>query len=103
MPGRTRIRGGGWDEGWTERPGLWGEIRAPTGRTFEAAAQLQAEVSAEIVTRYRAAYAAGQRLENAGVTYEIVAPLPDNTRSMIVLLCKTVKPDAPITDGAGAG
>ena len=78
---------------WADLSKVWAEIRAPSGRMYEAASQMQVEVSAEINIRYRKDVVAGQHLVHDGITYEIVAPLPTNQRDMLKLMCKTVKPN----------
>ena len=80
-------------KGWAELGKVWAEIKAPSGRMYEAASQMQAEVSAEINIRYRRDVAAGQHLVHDGITYEIIAPLPTNQRDMLKLMCKTVTPN----------
>ena len=77
-------------KGWADLGKVWAEIKAPTGRMYEAASQMQAEVSAEINIRYRRDVVAGQHLVHDGITYEIIAPLPTNQRDMLKLMCKTV-------------
>ena len=80
-------------KGWTDLGKVWAEIKAPSGRMYEAASQMQAEVSAEINIRYRRDVVAGQHLIHDGITYEIIAPLPTNQRDMLKLMCKTVTPN----------
>ncbi|NNB04732.1 phage head closure protein [Pseudomonas fragi] len=78
---------------WADIGKVWAEIKAPSGRMYEAASQMQAQINAEINTRYRKDVVAGQRLVHDGITYEIIAPLPTNQRDMLKLMCKTVKPN----------
>lgn len=77
---------------WGDLGPIWAEINIPSGRMYEAASQMQVQVSAEINIRYRKDVVAGQHLVHQGVTYEIIAPLPTNQRDMLKLICKTVKP-----------
>ncbi|MDD1976932.1 phage head closure protein [Pseudomonas tussilaginis] len=77
---------------WGDLGQIWAEINIPSGRTYEAAAQMQVQVSAEINIRYRKGVVAGQHLVHDGISYEIVAPLATNQRDMLKLMCKTVKP-----------
>lgn len=77
-------------KGWADLGKVWAEIKAPSGRIYEAASKMQAEVSAEINIRYRRDVVAGQHLVHDGITYEIIAPLPTNQRDMLKLMCKTV-------------
>lgn len=79
-------------KGWADIGKVWAEIKAPSGRMYEAASQMQAQISAEINIRYRRDVVAGQHLVHDGITYEIIAPLPTNQRDMLKLMCKTVSP-----------
>ncbi|MEE1922679.1 phage head closure protein [Pseudomonas sp. 148P] len=76
---------------WGDLGPIWAEINIPSGRMYEAASQMQVQVSAEINIRYRKDVVAGQHLVHQGITYEIIAPLPTNQRDMLKLMCKTVK------------
>jgi len=76
---------------WGDLGPVWAEINIPSGRMYEAASQMQVQVSAEINIRYRKDVVAGQHLVHQGATYEIIAPLPTNQRDMLKLMCKTVK------------
>ena len=80
-------------KGWADIGKVWAEIKVPSGRMYEAASQMQAQINAEINIRYREDVVAGQRLVHDGITYEIIAPLPTNQRDMLKLMCKTVKPN----------
>ena len=80
-------------KGWADIGKVWAEIKAPSGRMYEAASQMQAQINAEINIRYRKDVVAGQRLVHDGITYEIIAPLPTNQRDMLKLMCKTVIPN----------
>ena len=80
-------------KGWADIGKVWAEIKVPSGRMYEAASQMQAQINAEINIRYRKDVVAGQRLVHDGITYEIIAPLPTNQRDMLKLMCKTVKPN----------
>lgn len=77
---------------WADIGKVWAEIKAPSGRMYEAASQMQAQISAEINIRYRRDVVAGQHLVCDGFTYEVIAPLPTNQRDMLKLMCKTVSP-----------
>ena len=79
-------------KGWADIGKVWAEIKAPSGRMYEAASQMQAQISAEINIRYRRDVVAGQHLVCDGITYEVIAPLPTNQRDMLKLMCKTVSP-----------
>jgi SPP1 family predicted phage head-tail adaptor len=78
---------------WGDLGKLWAEINIPSGRVYEAASQMQVTVNAEINIRYLKDVEAGQHLvDRDGTTYEIIAPLANNQRDMLKLMCKTVKP-----------
>ena len=79
-------------KGWADIGKVWAEIKAPSGRMYEAASQMQAQISAEINIRYRREVVAGQHLVCDGITYEVIAPLPTNQRDILKLMCKTVSP-----------
>ena len=79
-------------KGWADIGKVWAEIKTPSGRMYDGASQMQAQISAEINIRYRRDVVAGQHLVHDGITYEIIAPLPTNQRDMLKLMCKTVTP-----------
>lgn len=75
---------------------LWAEINPVSGRAFLAASQPQAEVTAEIIIRYRSDITESTRLQETiegAALYEVVAALPDNKRTRLKLMCKTVRDD----------
>jgi len=69
---------------------VWAEITLPTGRVSAVAEKLQAVVTAEIRIRPRADIEAGWRVAHSGITYQVQAPLIDNDRTMMRLLCSSV-------------
>ena len=75
---------------WVELAKIWAEIRSVSGRAWLGAAAEQSSVTVEINIRYRPGVAAGMRLVEGAMIYEIVAVLPDNQRDMTKLMCKTV-------------
>lgn len=81
---------GGHKVEWVELRKVWAEIALPTGRTAVLAQQLTPVVTAEIRARLSTELIAGRRLVHGGVTYQIAASLPDNTNSMLRLLCSSV-------------
>ena len=48
-------------KGWADIGKVWAEIKAPSGRMYEAASQMQAQINAEINIRYRRDVVARQR------------------------------------------
>lgn len=91
-PHREQNRSGGFDETWVEVGELWAEVTTPTGRVSPVAEQLEAVVSAEIRIRPRTDIVAGWRLieKRTGMTYKVEAPLLNNERDMLRLLCSSV-------------
>lgn len=93
-PVRIQNSSGGFHVTWSEVGKLWADIALPTGRTSSLAEKLEATVSAEIQIRPRADAVAGNRLVHVwaggSTTYLIEAPLIDNVRSSLRLLCSTV-------------
>ncbi|MEE6439179.1 MULTISPECIES: phage head closure protein [Pseudomonas] len=91
-PHREQNRSGGFTETWLEVGELWAEVTTPTGRVSPVAEQLQAVISAEIRIRPRSDIVAGWRLaeKRTGMTYLVEAPLLNNERDMLRLLCSSV-------------
>ncbi|MFG0630086.1 phage head closure protein [Pseudomonas sp. xss_2] len=91
-PQRVQNDTGGFDETWVDVGKVWAEITMPTGRVSPVAEQLQAVVSAEIRIRPRTDVVAGWRFTEicTGVTYKVEAPLLNNERDMLRLLCSSV-------------
>ena len=89
-PVLTKNRTGGFDTTWQEAGKVWADIALPTGRIAPVAEQLKAVITAEIRVRPRADLLAGYRLVQKGTTYLVEAALPDNTLSMLRLLCSNV-------------
>ncbi|WP_136476995.1 phage head closure protein [Pseudomonas sp. DG56-2] len=91
-PKQVRNSSGGADETWlaASPPELWAEIRLPSGRVSPVAEQLEAVVTAEILTRPREDVCVGWRLTRRGATYKVEAVLTDNYGTMMRLLCSSV-------------
>ena len=89
----TRIADGigGYSESWAPIATVWASVDKPSGKIVAFAGQLDAVVTAEIRTRYRADIAAQMRLVHGGITYRIEAALPDNRRTQLQLLCSSVE------------
>ena len=83
---------GGYDQVWVEVGEVWAEVTMPTGRTAPVAEQVEAVISAEIRIRPRPDIAAGWRVTETrtGITYKVEAPLLNNERDMLRLLCSSV-------------
>ena len=93
---QTKDSLGGMIDEYVSSGSLWAEIKSISGRTFLSASQKQAEVTVEIIIRYRSDIDEGVRLQEdieGAKLYEVVAPLPDNKRTMLKLMCKTVRDD----------
>ncbi|CAB5637344.1 head-tail adaptor protein [Pseudomonas plecoglossicida] len=91
-PHREQNRSGGATETWLEVCEVWAEVTTPTGRVSPVAEQLQGVISAEIRIRPRSDILAGWRLteKRTGMTYQVEAPLLNNERDMLRLLCSSV-------------
>ncbi len=91
-PHREQNLSGGFTETWVEVGEVWAEVAMPTGRVSPVAEQLQAVISAEIRIRPRSDIVAGWRLaeKRTGMTYLVEAPLLNNERDMLRLLCSSV-------------
>lgn len=91
-PHREQNRSGGATETWVEVGEVWAEVTTPTGRVSPVAEQLQAVISAEIRIRPHSDIVAGWRLieKRTGMTYRVEAPLLNNERDMLRLLCSSV-------------
>lgn len=85
VEGRDAI--GGITQDWQEVRKIWGEVRGVSGRAFLSASAEQAEVTAEILMRYRPDIEAGMRLVRGTDVYTIVAPLPDAKRTELSCMC----------------
>lgn len=81
---------GGGAQGWVELRKIWAEITLPTGRTAVVAQQVTALVTAEIRVRPAADLVAGLRIVDGKNRYLIEAALPDNSGTLLRLLCSLV-------------
>ena len=67
------------------------EVKYLNGRELIAAKQTGADVSVEIICRYRADITSASRLEVDGVTYEVISPIPVGQRRQdLRLQCKVI-------------
>ncbi|MCQ9422717.1 phage head closure protein [Pseudomonas sp. LJDD11] len=87
---RTPDGAGGSDVTWVKVRDVWAHMTLPSGRLAAVAERIEAQVTAELLIRPTPEACAGRRLVRSGVTYEIQAALPDNTNSLLRLLCSTV-------------
>tara|TARA_R100000027_G_C2216818_1_gene84803 strand:- start:121 stop:441 length:321 start_codon:yes stop_codon:yes gene_type:complete len=78
---------GGTNKAWFDVGTLWAEVRGVSGRAYLSASAEQAEVTAEILIRYRSDVEAGMRLVRGTDVYTIVAPLPDAKRTELRCMC----------------
>lgn len=90
--GRVQNESGGFDRAWLTAGEVWAEVAMPTGRMSPVAEQIEAVISAEIRIRPRSDIKAGWRLveKRTGVTYKVEAPLLNNERDILRLLCSSV-------------
>lgn len=82
---------GGTKKGWAVAYRTWGRVLGVSGRTYVAAGAEQSQITMQVDIRFRATVVAGMRVTHNGVTLEVVAPLPDDRRQFMKLMCKTVK------------
>ena len=65
-------------ESWKDVATVWASVEAMSGRDFFAARQEQSEVT----------HTAQMRVLHGGKIFGIVAPLPDNKGTRLVLMCR---------------
>ena len=65
-------------------------VEAVSGREFFASQQVQSEVTHKVTIRFRPGVAADMRIVYGGRVFGIVAPLPDNRGTRLVLMCREV-------------
>jgi SPP1 family predicted phage head-tail adaptor len=76
---------------YTALPGIaWAEVKAISGRAFLAAGAELADVTMQVIMRYRGDLAQGDRVTHNGQWLEVVAPLPGRRANRLQLMCKTV-------------
>ena len=78
---------GGVSTQWVDVDTLNAEIRSVSGRAYLSASAEQAEVTAEILMRYRPDVQSGMRLVRGAEIYTIVTPLPDPKRRQLLCMC----------------
>lgn len=78
---------GGTVQEWQDVRKVWAEVRGVSGRNFMSASAEQAEITSEILMRYRPGIEAGMRLVRGTDVYTIVAPLPDAKRTELRCMC----------------
>ncbi|NDL70510.1 phage head closure protein [Vreelandella alkaliphila] len=78
---------GGVSAQWVDVATLNAEIRSVSGRAYLSASAEQAEVTAEVLMRYRPDVKSGMRLVRGAEIYTIVAPLPDAKRTELRCMC----------------
>lgn len=78
---------GGTRKDWFEVGTVWCEVRGVSGKAFLSASAEQAEVSVEILMRYRPDVQSGMRLVRGAEIYTIVTPLPDPKRRQLLCMC----------------
>lgn len=75
-------------ESWKDVATVWASVEAMSGRDFFAARQEQSEVTHKVTIRYRGDVTAQMRVLHGGKIFGIVAPLPDNRGTRLVLMCR---------------
>ena len=78
------------DKVWENVATVWASLEAVSGREFFASQQVQSEVTHKVTIRFRPGVAADMRIVHGGRVFGIVAPLPDNRGTRLVLMCREV-------------
>lgn len=78
---------GGTRKNWYDVDPIWAEVRGLSGRAFLSASAEQAEITCEILMRYRPDVKSGMRLVRGDEVYTIVTPLPDPKRRQLLCMC----------------
>ena len=78
------------DKVWENVATVWASLEAMSGREFFASQQVQSEVTHKVTIRFRPGVAADMRIVYGGRVFGIVAPLPDNRGTRLVLMCREV-------------
>lgn len=78
---------GGTRQDWFDVGPIWAEVRGLSGRAFLSASAEQAEITCEILMRYRPDVKARMRLVRGDEVYTIVTPLPDPKRRQLLCMC----------------
>ena len=73
---------------WSTVDTVWGRVADLTGREFEAAQKLNAEVTSRIKIRYRSGVTPAMRATWSGHTYDILAVIEKVQDRELWLLCK---------------
>ena len=76
------------DKVWENVATVWASLEAMSGREFFASQQAQSEVTHKVTIRYRGDVTAQMRVLHGGKIFGIVAPLPDNKGTRLVLMCR---------------
>jgi len=75
---------------WVEIASVWAAIEGVSGQEFFASGAEQSITTHKITIQYRDDITADMRLSSGNVQYEITAPLPNNKRTELVLMCKVL-------------
>ena len=75
---------------WKDVATVWASVEAVSGREFFASQQVQSEVTHKVTIRFLPGVTADMRIVHGGRVFGIVAPLPDNRGTRLVLMCREV-------------
>lgn len=75
-------------EAWLSQGKPWAEVKAISGRSFVAASGEQAEVTMQVMLRFREDVQPGWRVVHRRRSLEVVAVLPDDRSQFMQLMCK---------------
>ncbi len=74
---------------WKEYAKVYASFAPLRGAEFFAATQANNIVTNKIIIRYRSDIDDTMRVRDRDITYNIVAVMPDNRNTYLVLMCKT--------------
>lgn len=75
-------------ESWKDVATVWASVEAVSGREFFASQQVQSEVTHKVMIRFLPGVTADMRIVHGGRVFGIVAPLPDNRGTRLMLMCR---------------
>lgn len=84
------------ETGWVPAGSVWASVEPLSAREFIRAQQMQSQVSARIVMRYRPDLDASMRLIHRGTVYNIAGVLPDKDSGLEYV---TLPVSAGLNDG----
>jgi SPP1 family predicted phage head-tail adaptor len=77
-------------ESWQDLAKAWASIDTVSGNEFIAASGQNAQTTHRITMHYRGDLDPTMRIVSGGVNYKITALLPNNDRSILVVMCEVL-------------